>query len=1032
MTNFLNTDREIERYDEAELYASTAKPDMFPDIRSKFNVDTGRTDLMAPLPSGGFVTLASNAPDIMVEAPAMPGMGADAALPVEDDEFQLQSIRNYAASGANISSRDDYLAAGYTDQQIDASGVMGETQQKTGRTEPLSTTEIEGILSEGGSVFQDYDPTMRENGAAALTETLIELRVDERRKELLEQYAKPDASEAETEALNVEISRIIASEQPEMRSLSENLADAVFGNKNVLGTGVGDFVTAGVMDMQEGWRMYTDALRNDSPANRALGVLLMAAGVAEATGVGMVLGKTIKKSIPMMQRAMVSAGQNAELRMAERGPAVDFLSSTMMSGVDPTIVTDPLVAAAGRAVSVPPPIKRNPIVDDLPMVDPDSLVGMKIFPIQADLTKAGGEYTGIDSSLIDVPIALQGGPDYPLLETSRAGNVVWANDAKGVSSKKLNKDTEYALVVAMSPDSHKTNATVNRAMLDTTLAYVRDGRLSDEAISQIDAAIQAPSTQKQLSRMGSFPGLKSPDAVDWINSATFEERNRIMQVMSSPGVQDLGAPNLQKILDATADPRYVGLNSNDSIMLIEIDKSGGAVKLGEAENTVPHLSYEYGLKGKPVARVPFTAAQNMFPEWFADRAVKEAQMIREGTASDGSALPFKPLNQASPDVEVQGPPPPAQGPLQPVRGKPPNTARSFQFNLPIERITQSAANNMKAVAMQKVKSPLQAKLLVNALDGAWQTTAQSKNSGGITGLDWVKEAKASPDSATLTIPTGDNKAAAKALDQEIKSGQLTLYKLRDSRTYFGINKNYNYYDEYGLGPDADYWTPNPNGPTLNENETALVSVVSNDFGAKGVGATTVMKAIEEGATVLDAFAVNSDKYPSGFLPAFYARFGFKEAGRIRFDPSKVLEEPGGKLKLQDMKAAWAKKGWKEGDGYPDIVVMKWTGDEGGRSQYTRRFIAEAADGSGQGQAAGLFRPTARSDGSNAGGSPTGQARPGDGNGTAGNVRNDNRGSSASQLADIGREILNATDAQLKNLGIDPQRVRRLRSEMALD
>ena len=339
MTNFLNTDREIERYDEAELYAETATPDMIKGIRSSFNTDTGRTDLMAPLPSGGFVTLASEAPEIMMEAPAMPGMGADAALPVEDDEFQLQSIRNYAASGANISSRDDYLAAGYSDQLIDASGVMGETQQKSVSIEPLSTTEIEDILSKGGTVFQNSDPTMRENGAAALTETLIELRVDERREELMAQGVD-----------TAEISRIIASEQPEMRSLSENLADAVFGNKNVLGTGVGDFVTAGVMDMQEGWRMYTDALRNDSPANRALGVLLMAAGVAEATGVGMVLGKTIKKSIPMMQSAMVSAGQNAELRMAERGPAVDFLSSTMMSGVDPTIVTDPLVAAAGRAV----------------------------------------------------------------------------------------------------------------------------------------------------------------------------------------------------------------------------------------------------------------------------------------------------------------------------------------------------------------------------------------------------------------------------------------------------------------------------------------------------------------------------------------------------------------------------------------------------------------------------------------------------------------------------------------------------------
>ena len=152
MTNFLNTDREIERYDEAELYAETATPDMIKGIRSSFNTDTGRTDLMAPLPSGGFFTLASEAPEIMMEAPAMPGMGADAALPVEDDEFQLQSIRNYAASGANISSRDDYLAAGYSDQLIDASGVMGETQQKSVSIEPLSTTEIEDILSKGGTV----------------------------------------------------------------------------------------------------------------------------------------------------------------------------------------------------------------------------------------------------------------------------------------------------------------------------------------------------------------------------------------------------------------------------------------------------------------------------------------------------------------------------------------------------------------------------------------------------------------------------------------------------------------------------------------------------------------------------------------------------------------------------------------------------------------------------------------------------------------------------------------------------------------
>ena len=345
MTNFLNTDREIERYDEAELYASTAKPDMFPDIRSKFNVDTGRTDLMAPLPSGGFVTLASNAPDIMVEAPKMPGMGADAALPVEDDEFQLQSIRNFAASGANISSRDDYLAAGYTDQQIDASGVMGETQQKTGRTEPLSVGEIKTILREGGTLLQDYTPTMRENGAADLMETLMEISVDRRQEELLEQMKKN--GEADTEALNFKIDQIIASERPEMLSLAENLTDAVFGNKNVLGTGVADFVTAGVMDMQEGYRMLEagSSFNGGSATQRGLGILLIAAGVAEATGVGMLLGKAIKASIPKIQSAMVSMGQNAELRMAERGTG-----TTLNMGGDPMALTDPLVAAAGRAV----------------------------------------------------------------------------------------------------------------------------------------------------------------------------------------------------------------------------------------------------------------------------------------------------------------------------------------------------------------------------------------------------------------------------------------------------------------------------------------------------------------------------------------------------------------------------------------------------------------------------------------------------------------------------------------------------------
>jgi len=52
---FNNTDNELRRYEEAELYSATATPDMFSDIKSQFNTVTGETDLLAPLPSGGFV-----------------------------------------------------------------------------------------------------------------------------------------------------------------------------------------------------------------------------------------------------------------------------------------------------------------------------------------------------------------------------------------------------------------------------------------------------------------------------------------------------------------------------------------------------------------------------------------------------------------------------------------------------------------------------------------------------------------------------------------------------------------------------------------------------------------------------------------------------------------------------------------------------------------------------------------------------------------------------------------------------------------
>ena len=107
-----------------------------------------------------------------------------------------------------------------------------------------------------------------------------------------------------------------------------------------------------------------------------------------------------------------------------------------------------------------------------------------------------------------------------------------------------------------------------------------------------------------------------------------------------------------------------------------------------------------------------------------------------------------------------------------------------------------------------------------------------------------------------------------------------------------------------------------------------------------------MKAIENGATVLDAYAVPSKKFPQGFLPNYYQEFGFKQLGKVKFDP-KYVREPefgGSEQKYRKLLAQWRISGWDESLGFPDLVIMKWQGVDAIRSNATRRFIQEGSQG----------------------------------------------------------------------------------------
>ncbi len=67
------------------------------------------------------------------------------------------------------------------------------------------------------------------------------------------------------------------------------------------------------------------------------------------------------------------------------------------------------------------------------------------------------------------------------------------------------------------------------------------------------------------------------------------------------------------------------------------------------------------------------------------------------------------------------------------------------------------------------------------------------------------------------------------------------------------------------------------------------------YGAPGDGALALRDAVERGADRLDCF--------DGFLPAFYARHGFRETGRVPWDDQ------------------YAPSAWNPADGRPDVVYM---------------------------------------------------------------------------------------------------------------
>jgi hypothetical protein len=367
-----DVDAEIGKYIDAyNIKRSGLGPSNLPFAKRRYNPVTGQNDVLSRMENGGYY-VAGSEPIAMTEAPAQPQAPIPDEAPTTDIGPQVESLQQYVQN--NLGGKfemADLEAAGYSQEVINAAGYGTQPepmfppkpQADPENPEPLDEQEIAEIIASGQPMFQ-VDPTLRQEGSRIVSTYFFDLAVDGLRQELEEQYTSqtgqpipPRGSDDYPRSIEEEL----RTREGELLRNAEVYSNALFGTGATgFEVGAGDFLTAGVMDIQEGYRMFNQQRDENggTAAGRAIGVAIMAAGVAEATGVGYAFGKLLKRGAKAMQPAIVRMGEEAQGR-------IDAEGATLFSNPVGPIV-DRGLAAAGRLVA-PEGVKIGP-PSDVPMV----------------------------------------------------------------------------------------------------------------------------------------------------------------------------------------------------------------------------------------------------------------------------------------------------------------------------------------------------------------------------------------------------------------------------------------------------------------------------------------------------------------------------------------------------------------------------------------------------------------------------------------------------------------------------------------
>ena len=321
MTNIVrNPEDEIINYIDAyEIQQAEVPTDMLTTKQRRFNPLTNENDLLMRMPNGGYVKVGSE-PLAMTEAPKQPELPAADELPTGGLGPQVESLQLYVQN--NLGGKydmKDLEAAGYSPEVIKAAGLdvqpepmfAPKPQEDPENPEPLSEQETADIIASGQPIIT-VNPSLRDKASQSFVNFLYETAIEGLKDDLREQGLGQG-----------EIDRMVAEQQDDLFKNAEIYSNALFGTGPTgMEVGAADFLTAGIMDIEEGRRLFNQQRpeNNGSLGGRAVGALIMAAGLAEATGVGYAFGKLLKRGAKALEPTLVRMGDEVEQPASQEPP----------------------------------------------------------------------------------------------------------------------------------------------------------------------------------------------------------------------------------------------------------------------------------------------------------------------------------------------------------------------------------------------------------------------------------------------------------------------------------------------------------------------------------------------------------------------------------------------------------------------------------------------------------------------------------------------------------------------------------------